>query len=293
MAAEEKKKKKPIGCSIVIIVVVVVFVILLIVANVAKKNEEKGGTTIDPSTSYEEPTETEPSEQDELNAQYGIPPEGYKWNTWGELEVIPVSGIAPEEVCFRFLRAVAQLDFQTAGIYSQTSNIVRQYEDYYSNEVESDDSVLFSRKLFAEIIKSIEVVGVRDESIMEGNKRVITLTVKMLDFDILEDFEIDKTELFAYADLVMKTDAEGINSRTKIQKFMSDMIINNCQKGLIEKEEVIVDFVLEGSVESGFFIIDDSDIFSHCLYQYAGELYSRLMTEYERSREAAAEPIAE
>ena len=115
------------------------FAFLVIASTVTEnKKREEALNEVPVDTTYVEPT-TQTAYQDwkeELIALYGEPPEGYMWNSDGELYVIGSDELNCEEVIYSYVRALSILDFSTAGQYSAYGTIINRYRGYYEDDAE-------------------------------------------------------------------------------------------------------------------------------------------------------------
>lgn len=264
MAEVNVKKKKKSVKLYVILGFIVLIIILCVMANKAKAGQDPVVTVTEDGYTGEE----------DLNLKYGTPPVGYMWDADGNAVPVTVAGVAVDEACFRYLRALTQLDLETAGQYALDSLVISRYKDYYSSGMA--DYGQTQRKIYGEVLKSIEILGVRNEVLLDSDTRVLSICLKILDLSEKDFWYGEQEEIFWHLRELYTVEEDDV----KAEQYLAEKLLAYYNTGMAGKRTVDVDFKMSGNAETGYIVMDDSDFAGYCVYTNGQELLQHIKRKY-------------
>lgn len=279
---EEKKKAKTVkiaGFHIKVKTLVILGVVVAVIFGISKAQEAKKQAEIDRQIQEQKDAaaaaeaarlanQTEPLTRDELLQQqlveqFGTPPDGFKWNTRGEL--VPIADDSdPETVLYRYMRALSVLDMATAQSYSSDSSVISYYTDFYGATSYSNDYYdNFLRKQYKASLGSLEVVETKDTAVFADGTMNITVVVSALDLSNKDFWLVDKKEIFDTLYSYEQTEDDD----AKAEQYIYDYLIDAYESGMVGKAEHTIELVLEKGNGSGWLVTQDMELKSILSYQ--------------------------
>lgn len=255
-----------------IIILVVIIAILIIFSMVSKQRklaeiEERNRLAQEEMERQEQlntdTTGTETLSMAELQQQsfieeWGIPPEGFRWNNRGELVAVSSESMTSEEVLWAYLRALSILDFSTVEKYSYESVVADTYSSYFSESSIGNASYYkqFIRKAYKFALTSIEIDDVGNMAIFADGTSVATVKLKVLDLTDKEFWIKDKGVLFNKLRSYYETEGDS----AKAEQYVYDYIYDAYEKGVIGKRDITVEIKLDKVNLGGWLVSDDTDL---------------------------------
>ena len=255
-----------------IIILVVIIAILIIFSMVSKQRklaeiEERNRLAQEEMERQEQlntdTTGTETLSMAELQQQsfieeWGLPPEGFRWNNRGELVAVSSESMTSEEVLWAYLRALSILDFSTVEKYSYESVVADTYSSYFSESSIGNASYYkqFIRKAYKFALTSIEIDDVGNMAIFADGTSVATVKLKVLDLTDKEFWIKDKGVLFNKLRSYYETEGDS----AKAEQYVYDYIYDAYEKGVIGKRDITVEIKLDKVNLGGWLVSDDTDL---------------------------------
>ena len=276
----EKKSKKPYF----IIGGIILFIVLLIAANVSKARQEREAQQASESEVIEEVTDdvvdTQLSEselqQQALIQAFGEPPAGFRWDDEGNPVPISDSTLTGEEVVFNYLRSLSILDMANAAKYAKVSTVLNTYDSYYELSESSEYRNQFARKLYSEVITSIEVDSVERTAVFANGRRIFTVNIDLLDLSNKDFWRDDSEEIFTTLRSYLSSEEDSV----KAEQYIMGLILDYFSGDDAKKRTVQVDIVLDKVRLGGWLVVDDADLNTACTYKDGTSVYQAIMSEY-------------
>lgn len=276
----EKKSKKPYF----IIGGIILFIVLLIAANVSKARQEREAQQASESEVIEEVTDdvvdTQLSEselqQQALIQAFGEPPAGFRWDDEGNPVPISDSTLTGEEVVFNYLRSLSILDMANAAKYAKVSTVLNTYDSYYELSESSEYRNQFARKLYSEVITSIEVDSVERTAVFANGRRIFTVNIDLLDLSNKDFWRDDSEEIFTTLRSYLSNEEDSV----KAEQYIMGLILDYFSGDDAKKRTVQVDIVLDKVRLGGWLVVDDADLNTACTYKDGTSVYQAIMSEY-------------
>lgn len=197
--------------------------------------------------------------QKSLTAQFGEAPDGFEWDYTGNLVALGNDDDATcEDVIYMFIRSLSILDFSTAERYSDNSEVVSSYKDYYSavSNTITDYYSNFLRKQFKKSITSIEINNISDTAVFSDGSQYVTLNLNVLDLTDKDFWEKDKDTIFSK----MRTYKETETDDTKMNQYIYDYIYSKYEDGTIGKRPITVELVVTKQNGGGWLVSGDGEL---------------------------------
>ena len=194
--------------------------------------------------------------QKNLVKKYGDPPEGFKWSVTGDLVAVGSDTMNAEDVLYTYLRSLSMLDFYTAQEYSEDSNVVSTYQDYYANYGIEDYYDDFLRKQYKYALTTLEILQIGDTAVFADGTENVTVKLNMIDLTDKDFWLKDKDTLF---DTLFNYKVYQ-DDDTKADQYLYDYIYNLYEKGSLPKKEVDVEIVLGKSAGGGWLVTNDKEL---------------------------------
>lgn len=241
------------------------------------KKEEKTSTE-DVST---ESTEGEAYYEDEYGDKFALGQEGY----------------TPEDIVYYYVKSLSTLDFSSAQkfVYS-SSSVISGYNDLNSSDV-TDDSILYSRKMFKLFLNSLLVNKINDTVTMD-DQRVVNFDMTYIDYESPKFYEENKKEVFKKLDNFYN-DTATLDTSAKAYSYLynyvyqgfSDMYADG--QGDYPKATSECELNFSKNSYGNWVISDDYSIYSLCCYYNGSELIERILAEYNEMVEQREQEEAE
>lgn len=215
--------------------------------------------------------------QANLKKKYGEPPEGFRWTVTGELEAIGSDTMTAEDVLYTYLRSLSMLDFYTAQEYSEESNVVSTYQDYYENYGIEDYYDDFLRKQYKYALTTLEILQIGDTAVFADGTENVTVKLNMIDLTNKDFWLKDKNELFdkLYEYNVYQDD------ETKAEQYLYDYIYKVYEAGSLPKKEKDVEIVLGKSSGGGWLVTNDKELDAALGYDWGTDIAKFILDEYQ------------
>lgn len=255
-----------------IIILVVIIAILIIYSMVSKQRklaeieernrlaqeEMKRQEQLNTDTTGTETLSMAELQQQSFIEEWGVPPEGFRWNNRGELVAVSSESMTSEEVLWAYLRALSILDFSTVEKYSYESVVADTYSSYFSESSIGNASYYkqFIRKAYKFALTSIEIDDVGNMAIFADGTSVATVKLKVLDLTDKEFWIKDKGVLFNKLRSYYETEGDS----AKAEQYVYDYIYDAYEKGVIGKRDITVEIKLDKVNLGGWLVSDDTDL---------------------------------
>lgn len=203
--------------------------------------------------------------QANLVKKYGEPPEGFEWDTLGNLvSLTNDDSMSYEDVAYAFIRSCSILDFSTAGKYSLESYTIETFQDYFQGVVAVTDYYEnFLRKQYKFALTTLEVNSVNDIAIMADGTAILSINVSCLDLQDKDFWKVDQEKIFDelyYYDITE-------DDMTKANDYLYDYIYKAYEDGTVGKRSYDIDLVVSKNNGSGWYVSDDSELRDSLLYE--------------------------
>ena len=216
--------------------------------------------------------------QKNLVKKYGDPPEGFKWSVTGDLVAVGSDTMNAEDVLYTYLRSLSMLDFYTAQEYSEDSNVVSTYQDYYANYGIEDYYDDFLRKQYKYALTTLEILQIGDTAVFADGTENVTVKLNMIDLTDKDFWLKDKDTLFdTLFDYKVYQDDD-----TKADQYLYDYIYNLYEQGSLPKKEVDVEIVLGKSAGGGWLVTNDKELDAALGYDWGTDIAKFIQDEYQQ-----------
>lgn len=216
--------------------------------------------------------------QKNLVKKYGDPPEGFKWSVTGDLVAVGSDTMNAEDVLYTYLRSLSMLDFYTAQEYSDDSNVVSTYQDYYANYGIEDYYDDFLRKQYKYALTTLEILQIGDTAVFADGTENVTVKLNMIDLTDKDFWLKDKDTLF---DTLFNYKVYQ-DDDTKADQYLYDYIYNLYEQGSLPKKEVDVEIVLGKSAGGGWLVTNDKELDAALGYDWGTDIAKFIQDEYQQ-----------
>ena len=216
--------------------------------------------------------------QKNLVKKYGDPPEGFKWSVTGDLVAVGSDTMNAEDVLYTYLRSLSMLDFYTAQEYSEDSNVVSTYQDYYANYGIEDYYDDFLRKQYKYALTTLEILQIGDTAVFADGTENVTVKLNMIDLTDKDFWLKDKDTLF---DTLFNYKVYQ-DDDTKADQYLYDYIYKLYEKGTLPKKEVDVEIVLGKSSGGGWLVTNDKELDAALGYDWGTDIAKFIQDEYQQ-----------
>ena len=216
--------------------------------------------------------------QKNLVKKYGDPPEGFKWSVTGDLVAVGSDTMNAEDVLYTYLRSLSMLDFYTAQEYSEDSNVVSTYQDYYANYGIEDYYDDFLRKQYKYALTTLEILQIGDTAVFADGTENVTVKLNMIDLTDKDFWLKDKDTLF---DTLFNYKVYQ-DDDTKADQYLYDYIYKLYEKGSLPKKEVDVEIVLGKSAGGGWLVTNDKELDAALGYDWGTDIAKFIQDEYQQ-----------
>lgn len=293
-------KNKKLLIAIVVLVLVLVMIIRNGVVLWMQDNDGEGTSTqyeevdgddveAESSSETEEKLVNEDYErlmenQEAYELRYGPVPDGFLWDSSGELLSIGDSSMTAEESMYAYFQGLSSLDIGTAQRYSRNSAVVRTYSEYFDSSAGSTDYYdSFLRNMYRECLLSLQVNEVLNTSTFAENRMVFTVSAKMLDLTNKDFWKNDEMEIFRQL-YIYNLESDS----TAGDMYLYDYILGYYRSDEAQLRDVTFDITCERfpDVMSGWLVSVDTDVDDACRYRDGTLVVSYIKSEYQdRGRE--------
>lgn len=216
--------------------------------------------------------------QKNLVKKYGDPPEGFKWSVTGDLVAVGSDTMNAEDVLYTYLRSLSMLDFYTAQEYSEDSNVVSTYQDYYANYGIEDYYDDFLRKQYKYALTTLEILQIGDTAVFADGTENVTVKLNMIDLTDKDFWLKDKDTLF---DTLFNYKVYQ-DDDTKADQYLYDYIYKLYEQGSLPKKEVDVEIVLGKSAGGGWLVTNDKELDAALGYDWGTDIAKFIQDEYQQ-----------
>lgn len=216
--------------------------------------------------------------QKNLVKKYGDPPDGFKWSVTGDLVAVGSDTMNAEDVLYTYLRSLSMLDFYTAQEYSEDSNVVSTYQDYYANYGIEDYYDDFLRKQYKYALTTLEILQIGDTAVFADGTENVTVKLNMIDLTDKDFWLKDKDTLF---DTLFNYKVYQ-DDDTKADQYLYDYIYKLYEKGSLPKKEVDVEIVLGKSAGGGWLVTNDKELDAALGYDWGTDIAKFIQDEYQQ-----------
>ena len=183
-----------------------------------------------------------------------------------------------EDVLYTYLRSLSMLDFYTAQEYSEDSNVVSTYQDYYANYGIEDYYDDFLRKQYKYALTTLEILQIGDTAVFADGTENVTVKLNMIDLTDKDFWLKDKDTLF---DTLFNYKVYQ-DDDTKADQYLYDYIYNLYEQGSLPKKEVDVEIVLGKSSGGGWLVTNDKELDAALGYDWGTDIAKFIHDEYQQ-----------
>lgn len=197
--------------------------------------------------------------QRSLREQYGIPPEGFKWDYQGNLVAIPdIESMNAEDIVYTYLQSLHMLDFATAQRVAAASSIIETFEDYYSDITAAlaDSEDEYDRSLMKLCLENMEIEGISNTVVQANGTYVFTVDITCLDLTNKEFWRDDEYALYQTMYAYDNTETDS----TKKEQYLYSYILDAYKKKICGEHTISVDLVVVKANNGGWLIKDDNSL---------------------------------
>lgn len=215
--------------------------------------------------------------QEALRAQYGVPPEGFKWNFDGTLVALSDESSC-EDVIYTFMRALSTLDFATAQRYSENSKVIEAYQGYFGITTQGITNYYdnFLRKQYKKSLVSLEILGIGDTAIEADGTEYVTVNIACLDLED-KDFWLEDKDML-YAKMYSYQDTE--DDQVKAKQYLYDYIYEKYEDGSIGKKKHTIELVCSKKNGGGWLISNDKELQSCLSYDNGLDVAQYILDQF-------------
>lgn len=267
---------------IIIGVIVAVIVIMSRVSSARKaaEIERRNQAAMQQQTTAYTPQETlsyDDQMQQAYIKSYGTPPEGYKWDSSGNL--IPLYNTEDmnyEDVMYAYIRACSILDFSTAGKYARNGRLISTFEGYFLNN-DSDYYSSFLAKQYRFALTTLEVEGIKSTAVMADGTYVLEVTVSCLDLQNKDFWQADKDEIFDEMYYYSTVEHDGVKSN----EYLYNYLYQAYEDGKVGKRSYDLNITLEKVAGGGWYVSDDNAVRDVLMYENGNDVVSYIRELYQ------------
>lgn len=260
--------------SIIVFIVIVLSIICLSVGEKVKRDKEDAKAIAEAEARNKALAEASKNKsgdfdfhkqmQEALSRQYGEAPEGFEWSYTGELVSKGDDDSATaEDVVYMFLRSLSILDLSTATRYSDDSEIISSYKNFYTDYGDINDYYSnFLRKQFKKSITSLEINNVTDTAVLADGTEYVTLSLDILDLTDKDFWKKDRKNLWKELRVYKETEGDAV----KLDQHVYDYIYEKYEDGTVGKRTVTIELVVSKQNGKGWLVSGDGEL--NAMLQY-------------------------
>ena len=218
--------------------------------------------------------------QESLRKKYGDPPEGFEWDSLGNL--VAVDGdvdMSCEDVVYTYLRSLSILDFATAQRYASSSTVSETYSGYY-NDVTAEIADYYNdflRKQFKFALTTLEIENVSDTAVFPDGTQYVSVDLNVLDLTDKDFWLADKDTIFDNMYTYDVTETDG----TKMEQYIYDYIYNAYEQGKIGKHKITVEIVVSKGNGEGWLVSNDGELSHQLSYEWGTDVAAYIKQQYQ------------
>ena len=272
--------------TLVIVGIAIVILFIIIKYNQAQKDKELQERIMAQSANYEvantttyEDISIDEQIQRQLREKFGNPPEGFKWNYFGELEPIPdIEDATAEDIVYTYLQSLHMMDLATAQRVASKSSIINLVDNYYS-EVGSaliSDKDEYQRKLLRLTLDKMSVDGISNTIVQADGTYIFSVDITCLDLSNKNFWRKDEQELYKTMFVYDKTETDSV----KKAAYLYDYIYDAYTKELCGFKTATVDIIVGKTNQGGWLVRDDTSLRRLLLYEDGTGLHAYILSQY-------------
>lgn len=217
--------------------------------------------------------------QETLSKDYGIAPEGFKWDFDGTLVSIGEdTGSTAEEITFMYLRSLSILDFATVQYYSQDSKVVQRYTDYYNSDYGLTDYYSdFLRKEYKYALTTMTIDRIGDIAVFADGTEYVTVYVNILDLTNKDFWRVDEQEIYNQLERFKVNDTD----ETKMHQYLYNYVYESYLNDKVGLRSVEIELVLSKDANGGWYISNDRELDSALSYANGVDVVKYIQDCYE------------
>lgn len=221
--------------------------------------------------------------QKNLEKRYGKAPKGFVWNDDGTLLSLGIKGMESDDTVYTYLRSISTLDLGTAEQLSRKSTVVKSYTEYYdklNNREKGNYDSAYEKAAYRAAMKSLQIEGLEDTSVFAEDRRVYSVSAKMVDLTDKDFWLKDKNTVFE--NLWKYKEDHGDN--VKAEQFLSDYLMKHYEGGNAALEDVTFGLTVErySDLNTGWLVSIDQELDDKIRYSQGLSTYDFIMEEYRK-----------
>ena len=165
-----------------------------------------------------------------------------------------------------------------AAKYAKVSTVLNTYDSYYELMESSEYRTQFARKLYSEVITSIEVDSVERTAVFANGRRIFTVNIDLLDLSNKDFWRDDSEEIFT----TLRSYLSNEDDTVKAEQYVMGLILDYFSRDDAKKRTIQVDIVLDKVRLGGWLVVDDADLNTACTYKDGTSVYQAIMAEYSK-----------
>lgn len=208
-------------------------------------------------------------------------PDGYILTSACNILPAGDSDVTQEEVGYIYLRALSNLDLETAARYSYSTDVIKTYNRYFEIEDDFTYDQNFNRTVYKQALLSLAVNGVADTATFPDGRIVITFKIDMLDLTNKDFWLDDQEEIFENLEKYRVTESDS----TKAKEYLYDYVLEYYQRPDAIKRSTTVAITIDRvSGYDHWLVSDDSALDAMLAYLDGESVVSHIMLQYDKQR---------
>lgn len=198
-------------------------------------------------------------QQPSLTQRYGKAPDNFIWDTDGSLLSLGDRTLAPEDVLYTYLRSLSTLDFDVVHMFSKRSTVYNTYSGYFEQtSARTDAREKYNRDIYRLMLSTMQIGEVKSSSRFSDNRRVYTVSAKILDLTDKSFWKKDRDSLMDTLYTFGKTEED----QNKADEYLYNYVLGYYSGSDSSYRDVSFDITLTKSVplNSGWLVSIDNDL---------------------------------
>lgn len=186
-----------------------------------------------------------------------------------------------EEVGYLYIRALSNLDLETAFKYSYKTKILSKYQSFFEKDTEFNYKLNFDRNLYKQALLSLTIQGVQDTVTLSPKQAAMTFNIEALDLTNKDFWVKDKEVIFNTLAKYRITESDT----TKAREYLYNYILNYYSSPEAKKIQKSVTFKIEKVYRTNYWVITDDLSLDAVLSNHEGEsIITYIMNQFEATR---------
>lgn len=210
-----------------------------------------------------------------------VPPDGFILTSACNLLPAGNAELTPEEVGFTFLRALTNLDLETAARYSYNSSVIRRFERFFDTDNNYTLDQDFVRTLYSQALLTLVVHDVAHTATFPDGRVAITYNIEILDL-LDRDFWLDDQEmLFKDLNQFLVTESDS----TKAHEYLHEYLLAYYQSPEADTRFTTVTLTIDRVVDQDHWVVsDDSALDTLAQFVDRDSIVAHILLQFDKQR---------